>query len=501
MLGNLLKINVLLIEDNLLEAKVLQALLTAVAPSEVVIERAEGLSDGLSILSAGRTDLVLLDLSLPDSKELASFVKIHELAPSIPIIILTGLDNEMLALEAVQRGAQDYLIKGSVDGESLVRSMRYAIERRRAEELAALSLKIENETISRIIEFSPAPIIRMTNEGVITEANLSFGQMVNLKPVQVIGADIATFFPGLSFDAIKQACSGGRSVHLESDKKNSSPEDDTVSYRSLTVWPIKLPNARTELVLIAEDITDRVTRLQQRDQIIAMLAHDLKLPVLASDKLIDMLLQKPFSTLTERDWQLLCLVREANREELSLIQNMVYMYKLDDGAKTLLLEDTDLLALITTQLSECAALAESRTLLVKTDLPQSLVASVDKLAMKRVLANLVHNAIKFTDCGGLIEISGSANGERVVLKVANSGQGIPVQDYLCLFRPFWQAERHRTLGHGSGLGLYVCKQIIHAHNGEITCESDSVKGGTTFTITVPIVQPSTNYPDRGALCR
>ncbi len=78
--------------------------------------------------------MVLLDLSLPDSEGLDSIVRVHEKVPEIPIVILTGQDDEQLALKAVRAGAQDYLVKGQGDGNLLLRAMRYAIERKRIEE-------------------------------------------------------------------------------------------------------------------------------------------------------------------------------------------------------------------------------------------------------------------------------------------------------------------------------------------------------------------------------
>jgi diguanylate cyclase (GGDEF)-like protein len=89
------------------------------------------LASGLELLSAGGTGLVLLDLSLPDSFGLETFTKVYAHSPTVPIIVLTGNDDHMLALSAVKSGAQDYLVKGRLDRELLLRSMQYSIERKR----------------------------------------------------------------------------------------------------------------------------------------------------------------------------------------------------------------------------------------------------------------------------------------------------------------------------------------------------------------------------------
>jgi PAS domain S-box-containing protein len=132
-------IRILLIEDNPGDARFIREVLadTMMAdPSAPALDLtcARRLSSGLKRLARGGFDVVLLDLSLPDSQGLDTFVKTYAQASGVPIIVLSGLVDKEVALEAVQKGAQDYLIKGETGGGLLVRAIRYAIERKRAEE-------------------------------------------------------------------------------------------------------------------------------------------------------------------------------------------------------------------------------------------------------------------------------------------------------------------------------------------------------------------------------
>src|SRR5262245_34193692 len=95
------------------------------------------LSEGLEKLTRGGIDLVLLDLSLPDSPMPETFSRVHARAPQVPIIVMSGLDDEQFAIQTVQEGAQDYLVKSHVDTRLLLHAIRYAIERKRAEEALA----------------------------------------------------------------------------------------------------------------------------------------------------------------------------------------------------------------------------------------------------------------------------------------------------------------------------------------------------------------------------
>lgn len=127
------QINILLIEDDPGDADLLQKILSATKAHQFSLEVSTDLHNSLERLALGQIDVVLLDLSLPDSQGLDTFTQVYAQAPDIPIVVLSGLDDETIAVKAVQIGAQDYLVKDKVDNHLLVRSLRYAIERKRTE--------------------------------------------------------------------------------------------------------------------------------------------------------------------------------------------------------------------------------------------------------------------------------------------------------------------------------------------------------------------------------
>src|SRR3954468_18104380 len=123
--------NVLLIEDNPGDARLIREMIAEDPRTAFTVHFADRLAKGLEHLSAGETTLIILDLSLPDSYGLETFTKVYTHAPAVPIIVLTGHDDDALALSAVKGGAQDYLVKSRLDRELLLRSMHYSIERKR----------------------------------------------------------------------------------------------------------------------------------------------------------------------------------------------------------------------------------------------------------------------------------------------------------------------------------------------------------------------------------
>lgn len=124
------QINVLLVEDNPGDARLIQEEFNEARYGQFKIEWVDRLGKGLEALTNAQFDVVLLDLSLPDSTGLDTLVKVQEHSPDLPIVVLTGLDDESKAVTAMKEGAQDYLVKGNVDGDALSRSIRYAIERK-----------------------------------------------------------------------------------------------------------------------------------------------------------------------------------------------------------------------------------------------------------------------------------------------------------------------------------------------------------------------------------
>jgi len=128
---NIKPISVLLIEDNPDDAVLIQLYLSSALKVAYEVKHVDRLSKGLECLKSGGFDVVLLDLGLPDGQGLITFESTHAHAPGVPIIVLTGNDDDDFAIEAVQKGAQDYLVKGKVDGSLVGRSIRYAIERQK----------------------------------------------------------------------------------------------------------------------------------------------------------------------------------------------------------------------------------------------------------------------------------------------------------------------------------------------------------------------------------
>lgn len=151
--------NILLIEDNLAEARLLKEVLKGAIISRFNLAHVKRLGDAIASLKTESFDVVLLDLTLPDSEGLASLDSLIQNAPSLPVVVLTNTNDDELAIESVRHGAQDYLVKRHINQEVLVRSLRYAIERKQAAE----ALREANEILELRVQERTAAL-EMANE-------------------------------------------------------------------------------------------------------------------------------------------------------------------------------------------------------------------------------------------------------------------------------------------------------------------------------------------------
>jgi PAS domain S-box-containing protein len=210
------KLTILLVEDNPDDADLIEELLAEAAADQFKVEVVERLSQSLERLLDGGIDAILLDLSLPDSQGMGTVNCVLDAAPDLPVVVLTGLDDDQLGIEAVERGAQDYLVKGEVDGRLLARALRYALERKRAAE----ALRASEEKYRLLFDSADVFITVFDRQGVCQLMNERVADMFMGTPSDFVGKSLGELHPEVAEEftrRIKLAIDSGQSQEYEDE--------------------------------------------------------------------------------------------------------------------------------------------------------------------------------------------------------------------------------------------------------------------------------------------
>ncbi|MHC1755147.1 MAG: PAS domain S-box protein [Methanosarcina sp.] len=245
------KVEILLFEDNPGDANLIEELLEDFADFPFELKNVETLNEGLNLLKERPFDVILSDLELPDSDGIDTFLDIHVRNSRTPIIILTGMNDEKIGIDAVKKGAQDYLVKGQVDGRLLKRSIRYSIERKKAEE------KVQN--LANIVESSNDGIMTESLDGIITSWNKGAEQIYGYSAEEILGKHISILAPpflvGETKKLVERIKHGEKIRHYETSRLR---KNGMVINVSITLSPVFDDSEKlTAISIIARDITER----------------------------------------------------------------------------------------------------------------------------------------------------------------------------------------------------------------------------------------------------
>ncbi len=537
---------VLLIEDNPGDARLILEMVREARDGLIHLERVDRLEPGLSRLDAGGVEAILLDLSLPDSSGLDTLRRVQSRSPSAPIVVLTGLDDETLGLEAIREGAQDYLVKGQVDSHLLVRALRYAIERKRTEEsqrllaeatrVLASSLDYE-ETLQSIARLIVRPLAdECIIELVDSPGNSCYIVVAHRDPTK--DEEVHELRRRLSSAPVgeqpvtRALQTGLPQIHLNPDSSASGPHaaaDPPVlallprEVASLIVVPLVVRDRvigtitcvsmepghvfQDGDVAVVEELghrtaiaVDHINLYRQaqeavrlRDTVLSSVSHDLRGP-LSAIKLISETLkwQVPEAAAVEGEPILEGLARiEANADRMTRqIEELVDVAHLRTGQRIKLnRRRSDLVALA----HDTVADYQSRTGVhrIILEAPDStVIGDWDAARLERVLGNLLSNAIKYsrprTDI--VVRVGSDPDAPFAVVAVQDHGLGIPSADVPRIFSWFFRAANVVDQIGGSGIGLAGAREIVELHGGTIRVQSEEGVG-STFTVRIPLNSP------------
>jgi PAS domain S-box-containing protein len=238
----------------------------------------------------------------------------------------------------------------------------------------------------------------------------------------------------------------------------------------------------------SEEQQQRLLLLEQQREFLATLTHDLKNPLLGAERIFELVLDGAFGRINEEQRQVLAGLRKSNEALIKMIQNHIELYRLEQMTYSRSPAKLNIGEFAVAICDQYKIFAVAKNVSLETDIETGLPeVNGDENALRRLISNLLDNAIKFTPPGGSITLSARVCGPEVAISVSDTGPGITEEELDLLYQRFSQCEAGKAYSDGSGLGLYVCRRIVEAHGGNISCKSTNGKGAT-FTITLPCAE-------------
>ncbi len=220
--------------------------------------------------------------------------------------------------------------------------------------------------------------------------------------------------------------------------------------------------------------------IDQRENFVSCLTHDLRTPIVAANRMLDLIKQKAFGEVTAEQVEAIVNIISSNQNLLEMLNKLLETHHYELGQKILSFIPVNLEQLITDVVTELNPLTAEKDLELEANLSKVAAINGDRLELRRVLTNIIGNAIKFTD-QGKVTVSLTQNQSQVLIQIKDTGIGISPQEQQTVFQRYHQGNHRRA---GKGLGLYLCQQIIYAHQGKLTVNSEVGKG-STFTVFLP----------------
>ena len=253
----------------------------------------------------------------------------------------------------------------------------------------------------------------------------------------------------------------------------------------MTSIKLSLDDDKKRYVILIKDVTTEKEIETLKEDFVATLTHDLKVPIVAEANIINFLLDGKFGEITEKQELALNNMKNSNQELIELVQIILETYKIKEKGIKLIKENIMLDEFLTDIITETQPIAKISNIKINYSSKRDINVSADPMQLERVIKNLISNAISHSNTKEKIDITTGEIPGFVTISVIDYGQGIPKKELKLIFNKYYSAtKKFRKIG--TGLGLYLSQQIAKAHGGEITVQSEE-NVRTEFCVKIPIV--------------
>ncbi|MDD3436706.1 MAG: ATP-binding protein [Candidatus Gastranaerophilales bacterium] len=238
-----------------------------------------------------------------------------------------------------------------------------------------------------------------------------------------------------------------------------------------TTMKLNLDDKKKRFVMIIKDITNQKELEKLREDFVATLTHDLKVPIVAETNILDFLVNGKFGEINEKQYEAISNMKDCNEELLELVQILLETYKINQTEIILNKEKINLVPFISNIIEEMQPITEKSDLKINFHYQDDAEIFADSIQLTRVIKNLIQNAISYSETNRDIDVKLEKSDNFVNISIKDYGKGISQENVEKIFNKYYStAKKFRKIG--TGLGLYLSQQIIKAHGGEITVKSE-----------------------------
>jgi PAS domain S-box-containing protein len=486
-------IRVLLVEDNPGDARLVREALKGGGHPPFAVVVATELASAVEHLEKGGFDVALVDLSLPDSRGLDTFLKVREHARSVPVLVLSGLEDAEVAGRAVQAGAQDYVYKSELTYDQLPRAILYALSRQQLlQQLEdnVRELRASQERYHFVTEAAQDAIITVDEGDEIVFVNSAAERLFGYPKEEMVGTRASALLPEESraaFDAALTAIASGPKeprpsgpVALIGRHKNGGRMNLDLTFG------VTGEGRERHFTAVLRDVTEKKAFEEFRENVIDVISHEFRTPVTVIQGYGELLSSGRWQPTPDALTEARARVLQASRHLSFLLGSMAELSHLKTGGLAAQLSTVPTLKVIRDAVASMEARrgGPGRTIRVEVA-PGAEHLQADERKLVMSLVELIDNAAKFSSPDSSIAVTATREGDHISVAVQDEGPGISPKAQESLFKPFGQADMSaiRKAG-GAGIGLAVVGGLVRAQGGEVRVDSVTGKG-TCVRILLP----------------
>ena len=450
---------------------------------------AESGEKGLETIQREHFDIILLDLMMPGMSGMETLVHVRESHPDTVVIVITGYATLDHAVEAMKKGAFDFISK-----PFSAQDLRVTIAKTARFIGTLQDIATEKSRMRVLIDHLGDGVLATDAKRQAVLVNPAFLKMVGHQGAGVVGRPVTEWLEnGILLGMIDRALAMPSEEFVELSEEieiiNGPASKKTLHARCI---PFRDRMGRNlGAVALLNDITALKEINQVKSDFVSMVAHEIQSPMNTTLAQIKILTDGIAGPLADKQRKILTRTSERIKSLSDLAAELLDLAKIEAGLITLEKETIDPAALLEEQVALHQAQSREKNISLQLDpLPELPFLLANRVNIEEVVSNLITNAIRYTPEEGQVRVSAETDSECLIIRVKDNGIGIAPEEVEHIFKRFYRVKNDQTRHiDGTGLGLPIVKSIVEAHNGSISVSSQPGVG-STFIVRLPILSAS-----------